>query len=344
MKIDVDDEASTSALLRHITASFRSAFCSFSMLARLQFKFVSYQSLFALCVLLLIYQIYTIRSAHDDIALPIQETVQAPKYEGIPRVIWYKLGPRGLSEEARNWTDSCITSNPEYEAHFMTDESSDEYVRTAFASRPDIVNNYLALPVPIWKADLLRYLLLWDQGGIWFDLDVSCENIPIDDWIPSEYKANTSLVVGWEFDHGWPDNYLHQMEIWAIMAKPRSPHLMQAIDDVLEELAKKTAEHGVAVEDTTMEMMGDVVDFTGPRRLTYAVYKSLGAMVNRNLAGSDVEKLLQPKLVADVLFTPGRSFAPMTNRYSAEEEAVLSPQLVTHHYAGTWKNSHGGER
>ncbi|KAI1663214.1 hypothetical protein L13192_12738, partial [Pyrenophora tritici-repentis] len=46
----------------------------------------------------------------------------------------------------------------------MTDESSDDYVRTAFASRPDIVANYLALPIPIYKADFLRYLLLWDRG------------------------------------------------------------------------------------------------------------------------------------------------------------------------------------
>jgi alpha 1,6-mannosyltransferase len=172
------------------------------MLARLHFKFLSYHSLFALCVILIIYQICTLRSTHDAVALAIQYTAQTPEYEGIPKIIWYKLGPRGLSEEAKNWTDSCITPNPEYDAHFMTDESSDEYVRTAFAERPDIVTNYLALPVPIWKADLLRYLLLWDQGGIWFDLDVSCEGIPIDEWIPPEYKGNTSLVVGWELTMG----------------------------------------------------------------------------------------------------------------------------------------------
>ncbi|CAN9173837.1 unnamed protein product [Alternaria alternata] len=313
------------------------------MLARLHFRFLSYHSLVALCVIFFIYQICTLRSVQDNIAVHIQGATAIPEYEGIPKLIWYKLGPRGLSEEARNWTDSCIKPNPEYEARFMTDESSDEYVRKTFASRPDIVDNFLALPVPIWKADILRYLLLWDQGGIWFDLDVSCEGIPIDDWIPAEYKGNTSLVVGWEFDHGWPGNYLHQMEIWAIMAKPRSPHLMQCINDILQELADKTAEHGIAVENTTMDIMGDTVEFTGPRRLTSAVYKSLGGMTNRNLVGSDTEELLQPKLVGDVLFMPGRSFAPMTNTYSPEEEAILSPQLVTHHYAGTWKNSHGGE-
>ncbi|NWN33545.1 hypothetical protein GY663_30675, partial [Klebsiella michiganensis] len=89
--------------------------------------------------------------------------------------------------------------------------------------RPDIVDTYLALPVPIFKADMLRYLLLWDQGGIWSDLDVSCESIPIEEWIPAEYQGKAALVVGWEFDAGWPEPYVRQFASWTIMAKPRLP-------------------------------------------------------------------------------------------------------------------------
>jgi alpha 1,6-mannosyltransferase len=313
------------------------------MLVRLQSKVFSYHSLVALCLIFVIYHIGSIGSMRSRLAAHIQDTTTSPEYSGIPKIIWYKLGPHGLSEDARTWTDSCINANPEYEAHFMTDESGDAFVRETFAWRPDIVTNYLALSVPIWKADILRYLLLWDQGGIWFDLDVSCENIPIDEWIPTEYQNDTALVVGWEFDHGWPGRYMHQMEIWAIMAKPRSPHLMQVIDDILQVLEEKTTELGIPVENATMDMMGDTVEFTGPRRLTSGVYKSLGNMLNRSLEGSDVEELLQPKLVGDVLVMPGSSFALSSNIYTPEEEAQLSPALVEHHYAGTWKNSHGGE-
>ena len=69
----------------------------------------------------------------------------------MPKIMWYKLGPLGLSEDARGWTDSCIKTNPVCEPRFMTDEDSDEYVRKSFASWPDIVENYLALPVPTRK-------------------------------------------------------------------------------------------------------------------------------------------------------------------------------------------------
>lgn len=91
----------------------------------------------------------------------------------IPRKIWYKLGPRGLSDEARTWTESCLQRNPEYEHEFMTDTSGDSWVQKTFATHP-IVETYLNLTIPILKADLLRYLLLFANGGVYFDLDVTC--------------------------------------------------------------------------------------------------------------------------------------------------------------------------
>ena len=303
-------------------------------------KVFTYYSLIALCMIVLIYHFL---STQDRFIIRVPGAPATAHYSGIPKLIWYKLGPNGLSEETRNWTDSCVKNNPDYKAQFMTDESSDDYVRKAFASRPDIVDNYLALPVPIYKADFLRYLLLWDQGGIWSDLDVSCET-PIDEWVPAEYKENTTLVVGWEFDQGWPGVFVRQFASWTILAKPRSPHMMQVIDDILETLREKTAEHKISVENATLDIMGDVVDFTGPRRFTRSIYKSLGKMLNRTIDAGEIQELVRPKLVADVLVMPGRSFAASANNYKPEEEPLLPPKLVTHHYAGTWKNHKGGER
>ena len=85
----------------------------------------------------------------------------------------------------------------------MTDLSGDAYVKEHFAHRPDIMDTFLALPFPILKADFLRYLLLFNEGGIYFDLDVSCEGPPIHDWVPEQYKKDAGLVVGWEFDVCW---------------------------------------------------------------------------------------------------------------------------------------------
>jgi alpha 1,6-mannosyltransferase len=82
----------------------------------------------------------------------------------------------------------------------MTDLSADMYVKETFKFRPDIIETYLALLIPILKVDLLRYLLLYllllAEGGIWSDLDVSCEDVPIRDWIIEQYRKDASLVVG----------------------------------------------------------------------------------------------------------------------------------------------------
>lgn len=92
----------------------------------------------------------------------------------MPKKIWYKLGPKGLSDESRAWADDCLSKNSDYEVEILADESGDAYVKEHFATRPDIVETYLQLPIPILKADLIRYMLLFNEGGVWNDLDVSC--------------------------------------------------------------------------------------------------------------------------------------------------------------------------
>lgn len=135
---------------------------------------------------------------------------QTPSVTAIPPKLWYKLGPNGLSDQTREWVDSCVGKNPDYRSEFLTDDSGDIYVKENFAFRPDIVETYLALPFPILKADLLRYLLLLAEGRIWNDLDISCEETPIHEWIPTQYKNDANLVVGWEFDVGWGDTFVRQ--------------------------------------------------------------------------------------------------------------------------------------
>lgn len=76
-------------------------------------------------------------------------SLQAPALALIPKKIWYKLGPTGLSYKARNWTGTCAPRNPGYVAELLTNETSESWVRTVYASRrPDFVEGYLAAPGP----------------------------------------------------------------------------------------------------------------------------------------------------------------------------------------------------
>ena len=214
-------------------------------------------------------------------------------------------------------------------------------MRELYAERPDIVTTYFSLNIPILKADLLRYLILYANGGIWNDLDVSCEDLPIHGWIPSQYRRETGLVVGLEFDGPWEDDgELHtQFASWTILARPQSPHMLQVVEDILEDIHKMALEHDVPVARLDMGMIGDVVDVTGPKRMTRGIVKSLEHMLGETIDDRNVSGFTVPTLVGDVLILPGNAFSASQAGYPEDQ----GPALVTHHYAGTWKNEHGGE-
>jgi alpha 1,6-mannosyltransferase len=265
------------------------------------------------------------------------------QHPAIPKTIWYKVGPKGLNENTKKWTNSCIGQNPEHRATFMTDQTSHSFVIERFGDRPDLLKVFTEMTIPIVKADLIRYLLLFSEGGMWADLDVSCEGVAIDDWVPLQYKEKAGLVVGWEFDVGWGPNFVRQLQTWTIMAKPGTVHLWKVIEDIILAVEEAAKSHNVPIDGLTLDMVGDIVDLTGPRRFTRSVLASLESQMKEEIEPSTIANLLEPKLVGDVLIMPGYAFAASANNYSEYTDKPLGPTFVQHHYAGSWKNKHGGE-
>ncbi|RYP34715.1 hypothetical protein DL767_004161 [Monosporascus sp. MG133] len=191
--------------------------------------------------------------------------------------------------------------------------------------------------------DLLHYLLLYSEGGTWFDLEVSCEDLLIGEWAPPGYEVQAGLVLGWEFDVGWGKHVVRQIASWTMMANLGLLHILMVVEDILEGIHATTAEHQVPAVGLTLPMVGDVVDCTGHRSLTQNVFKSLDQTLNTTIDRESISNLLKPKLVGDFRIMPRYAFAASANKYEDEGKARLGPALVRHHYAGTRKNSQGGE-
>lgn len=169
---------------------------------------------------------------------------------------------------------------------------------------------------------------------------------PIDEWIPPQYANKTSLLVGWEFDVGYGENVIHQLNSWMIIAKPKLPYMMMVIDDIVENFHEVANKNNIPIANITKIMVGDVVDFCGPRRFTRSVFKSLQQTLNMTEAEfrpreQSVYFLEAPAMLEDILILPGYSFAK--SMIPSEETVAVGPSLVVHHYAGTWKNELGGE-
>lgn len=61
---------------------------------------------------------------------------QQQQQTGFPKKVWYKLGPKGMSEQIEAWTSTCIDQNPDYEYEFLT---------VSFLETPG-VDNFAASP------------------------------------------------------------------------------------------------------------------------------------------------------------------------------------------------------
>ncbi|KAF7953436.1 uncharacterized protein EAE97_000835 [Botrytis byssoidea] len=280
------------------------------------------------------------KSSNSSVVISAPLATHSSEAPGFPKKLWYKVGPQGVSDEAKRFRHHCLDINPGYTYEVLTDAFADEYVWTWFSHRPDILDTYFSLSIPILKADLLRYLILYAYGGVWFDLDVSCEDIPIDAWVLEEHRE-ANLVVGLEFDYDYQEDtaMYSQFASWTIMAKPGSPHLIQVINDILDELNEIARRNEVSIEGIELSMISDVVDITGPKRMTWGIIKSLKEILGRELDDRDVGELRSARLIYDVLILPGNAFAGTQNGFKKEKGKVF----VNHHYAGTWKNKFGGE-
>lgn len=270
--------------------------------------------------------------------LPPPATTKTATSHAIPEKIWHTAKDIHVSQQQQEWLDSWIAVNPSMRQELLTDRSSENFVRAHYqAIRPDIVDVYEQLSIPILRADLLRYLIILAEGGYWSDLDVSCDK-KVAEWIPAEYRnSNIDLVVGLEFDfeyRGPNVEVASQFCNWVFMAPPSSRSLQITVDNIVANLTRIAQDNGVDVRDITMEMLPqDVVNITGPKIMTISILEGLGKLLGRTVDDRDFSGIKHPKLVGDVLIMPGVSFAAMQNGFPQDQ----GDQLVTHHYEGSWK-------
>lgn len=250
---------------------------------------------------------------------------------GIPAKIWQKAGPKGVSIEAQNLMQKWLYYNPHFRYEVLMDASGVQYVRDHYAYWPEVLNTFVDLKVPIVQADLLRILILYADGGVYADLDVVCET-PVDSWIPAKYAGKVNAVVGIEFD-GW------QFASWTLMAAPGLVHFKSAIEYILRQLRDTADRHGVEIADITMEMISDVVDVSGPQAITLAFLESLSRTTGEDIGKPNISEVREPRLLGDLLVLPQAAFAGLQAGFPDDQ----GPSLVSHLYAGTWKNDKGGE-
>ncbi|KAK3363314.1 glycosyltransferase family 32 protein [Lasiosphaeria hispida] len=280
-------------------------------------------------------------SLYDKLAYQFPYDVETK----FPAYIWqtWKWTPAhgefDFREQEATWTEQ----HPGFIHEVITDQVAVHLLRLLYASVPEVLEAYDALPLPVLKADFFRYLILLARGGIYSDIDTYAIRSAVE-WIPESVPRDAvGLVIGIEADPDrpdWKDWYSRRIQFcqWTIQSKPGHPVLREVVSRITEQtLKRKRAGSLKEVSDKS------VIEFTGPALWTDIIFEyfnddryfdmthSAGPIDYQNFTGMDAAKR-----VGDVIVLPITSFSPGVQQMGAKD--YDDPMaFVKHDFEGTWK-------
>ncbi|KAL2819282.1 nucleotide-diphospho-sugar transferase [Aspergillus cavernicola] len=268
-----------------------------------------------------------------------------------PRKIWqiWKTDPLSFEERDLDMARSWVSRNQGHRYEVLTDQHDIYYVETHFGpngfNRPDIVEVYSSLTANIIKADLLRYLVMYVEGGLYADIDAEALK-PIDRFIPDRYDEHEiDMVIGVEIDE--PDFRDHAILgqksrsfcQWTFICKPHLPVMLRLTDNILAWVHGLSDKQGKPISELEMDF-DDVITGTGPSAFTSAVLMEMSMAVGHNIDWDTFHNMAESKLVGGFLVLTVEAFAAgQGHSDSGNHDARMA--LVKHHYhASGWPNRH----
>lgn len=260
-----------------------------------------------------------------------------------PKKIWqtWKTSIAGLGDDDRKPIITWQKLNSRWRYEMLTDNSARSYVEERFrgTAAGDV---YLQLRDAILRADLIRYLVLLGDGGVYSDVDTNALK-PIDDWIAPELASRVNAVVGVEYDREGHDRWVDwprdlQFTNWSFLSMPGHPMLNLTVQRVIGNLQTLAWKHGSTLADLT-STHHEVLEITGPSVFTDAIFEYLSTATGETYDWRNVTGLRAPKLIHDVLVLPINAFGSEQS-HSGSGKAFAEDAYVQHLFKGSWKGSH----
>ncbi|KAK3298601.1 nucleotide-diphospho-sugar transferase [Chaetomium fimeti] len=262
-----------------------------------------------------------------------------------PAYIWqtWKWTPAHGEFDFRDQEATWTEQHPGFIHEVITDQVAVNLIRLLYASVPEVLEAYDALPLPVLKADFFRYLILLARGGIYSDIDTYALRSAVD-WIPAAVPRDTvGLVIGIEADPDrpdWKEWYSRRIQFcqWTIQAKAGHPVLRE----IVRQITNRTLERK---KDGSLKGLNNksVIEFTGPALWTDVIFDyfnderffdmshSTGPIDWNNFTGMETSRR-----VGDVVVLPITSFSPGVEQMGAKD--YDDPMaFVKHDFEGTWK-------
>lgn len=273
-----------------------------------------------------------------------------------PKKIWqtWKVNPLSLEERDLNVARSWVSKNLEYRYEVLTDDNAMPYVEWHFGpdgfNRPDIVDFFREVKAAIVKADLLRYLVMYAEGGLYADIDVE-DLKPLSKFIPERYdEKDIDMVVGVEIDEpDWKDHPIlgpksRSFCQWTFMCKPQHPAMMRLVEQIMKWLKGVAQEQNVGLADVELDF-DQIISGTGPSAFTEAILAemraaSLGQGRHDKIDWDLFHDMDESKVVSRVLVLTVEAFAAGQGHSNSGNHDARAALVKHHYHASNWPSRH----
>jgi mannosyltransferase OCH1-like enzyme len=300
------------------------------------------------CIIFIVFLSNADSFGGTNVELSYQSTLMTG---GFPRKIWqtWKVDPLVFDERdlatARSWT----SKNPDHRYEVLTDQNDLYYVETHFGpagiNRPDIVYMYRSITAKIIKADLLRYLVMYVEGGVYTDIDVEALK-PVNMFIPHRYnERDLDIVIGVEIDQPEFNNHTilgkksQSFCQWTFMCKPRLPVMMRLINNIMEWLSDVAKRQNVPVSEIELDF-DEVISGTGPSAFTNAVLAEMTARNGQPVYWDSFHNMGESKVVGGVLVLTIEAFAAGQGHSDSGNHNARTALVKHHYHASGWPTAH----
>lgn len=299
-------------------------------------------------------------SSHGPAAKPADlvkrtfQHYQSTLAEGaFPRKIWqsWKVDPLDFEERDLICARSWVSKNPGYRYEVLTDSNDMQYVETHFGpnglDRPNIVYVYQSLTAKIIKADLLRYLVMYIEGGLYVDIDVEALK-PIDRFIPDTsrfHEQDIDMIIGVEVDQPqFADHPIlgpKSMSFcqWTFMCKPRLPVMLHLVENIVNWLYDLSEQQNVPISEISFNF-DDVISGTGPSAFTQAILAEMSQREKKEVTWDYFHQMDESRLVGGVLVLTVEAFAAGQGHSDSGTHDSRNALVKHHYHASGWPTLH----
>lgn len=242
-----------------------------------------------------------------------------------------------LASNKANWDEK----NPGFVHEIFNEDIIYAMVRHYYASVPEVVEAYNALPTKILKIDFFKYLILLARGGLYADMD-TVPLQPIPNWVPGDVEPRKiGLIIGIEHDaqdNSWKNDYVRRLQFgtWIIQAKPGHPVVREIVAQITETTLRRKRDN-----ELNLNFRNDlnIMSWTGSGVWTDVIFTYfndyLRSGIARKVTWKEFHNLKTPKVLSDVLIFPEFTFnAPNT---ITNDDPYKMLYFTTHDNAKFWK-------